>query len=117
MKNPFTPTFGTVPLFMAGRKKTLEEFKKTFIDWKGNPNITSLFIGPRGSGKTAMLSAAGDIARNEGWIVVDVSAYDGMLEDIYMKTLDQAEEILPDQKKTILKEIKIKDIGLEQLLF
>ena len=43
---------------------------------------------------------------------MDVSAYDGMLEDIYMKTLDQAEEILPDQKKTILKEIKIKDIGL-----
>lgn len=112
MDNPFTPTFGTVPLYMAGRDKILDDMKKAFRNWKNNPNITSIFIGPRGCGKTAMLSAAGDLARNEGWIVVDISAYEGMLEDIYAKITDQAEELFPTQKKAVLKEIKIKNIGL-----
>lgn len=112
MNNPFTPTFGTVPLYMAGREKTLADIGKAFENWKGNPNITSIFIGARGSGKTAMLTAAGDLARKSGWIVVDVSAYEGMLDDIYMKILDQAEEILPDEKKSFLKELRIKDFSI-----
>jgi len=112
MGNPFTPAFGTIPNCIAGRQNILNDMKNAFANPENNPDLTGIFVGPGGTGKTVLLSLAGEIARNEGWIVVDVAAYDGMLEDIYMKICDQAEEILSDQKKTILKEIKIKDIGL-----
>ena len=111
--NPFTPTFGTVPYYLAGREKILTDMSTVFENWKGNPNTTSILVGPRGSGKTAMLTAIGDIARKQGWIVIDVSAYEGMLEDIYEKIIYQAEEVLPDRNKRVLKQIRIKDFGIE----
>ena len=94
MSNPFTPTFGIVPPVLAGRGQMLEDMRRAFDNWPGDPNLASIFIGPRGSGKTAMLSCIGDIAMEKGWIVADTTAAEGMLEDILQRTLDVASEVI-----------------------
>ena len=58
-QNPFTPTFGAVPEFFVGRSLIINDLTKAFSNWKSSPSITSLLVGPRGSGKTALLSVIG----------------------------------------------------------
>ncbi len=82
VRNPFTPTFGIVPRYLAGRDSLLDAMGVAFEDGIGNPNLCTLLIGPRGSGKTALLSRIGDEARESGWLVVDAVAEKGMLGDI-----------------------------------
>ena len=89
MKNPFTPVFGTIPLFPAGRDRIMNDMHKAFLNWTGSPDITSILIGPRGSGKTALLYMISEEAKKEGWIVADTIARKGMLEDIYQVILQQ----------------------------
>ena len=107
MSNPFTPTFGIVPPYPAGRKALLSDIRKAFTNWPGDPNASSILIGPRGSGKTALLSCAGDEAHREGWIVADVAAGQGMLEDIYQRTLFAAAEHISGKEKKHLTGVTI----------
>lgn len=102
MTNPFTPTFGIVPPYLAGRNSVLADIRKAFINWPGDPNRSSIFIGPRGSGKTALLSCVGDVARQEGWIITDTIAGEGMLEDIFQRTLAVATEHISPKERTHL---------------
>ena len=118
MTNPFTPTFGTVPVFPAGRKYIMEDMKSAFENWETNPSISCLLIGPRGSGKTALLSMIADEARKQGWIVIHCSAEEGMKENIYQKILIASSDLimaglpgniyslLNDKKITIFKKSK-----------
>lgn len=81
-KNPFTPSFGSIPRFMAGRESVLEDMARAFDEGLGNPNLATLLIGPRGTGKTALLSRIAEEALEHGWVSVSTAAIDGMLEDI-----------------------------------
>ncbi len=56
-KNPFTPTFGSVPPFLAGREHILRDINRGFINGPGDPNLSTIFTGARGTGKTALLSS------------------------------------------------------------
>ena len=107
MSNPFTPTFGIVPHFLAGRQQVLTDMQKAFSNWPGDPNRSSILIGPRGSGKTALLSCIGDEARKEGWIVADTVAESGMLEDIFQRSLSVAAEHISPKEKTHLTGVSI----------
>ncbi len=94
IRNPFTPTFGIVPPVLAGRDKLLGDMDRAFDNWPGDPNLCTILIGPRGSGKTAMLSCIGDVAMENGWIVADTTASNGMLEDILQRAIDVAAEVV-----------------------
>ena len=94
MKNPFTPTFGIVPPYLAGRNRVIDSIGAAYDNWPGDPNLSTILIGPRGCGKTAMLSCIGDEAKKRGWIVVDTSAANGMLDDILQRALDVSSEVL-----------------------
>ena len=82
IRNPFTPTFGMVPPYLAGRDRVLSDMRRAFSEGLGNPNLATLLVGPRGSGKTALLSCIADEAKQEGWISVNAVALEGMLDDI-----------------------------------
>ena len=102
MTNPFTPTFGIVPMVLAGRKELLSQMHNAFERGIGDPNLSSILIGPRGTGKTALLSCIGSEARKCGWLCVDTVAMEGMLEDIVQQSLRAAEEFLsPKPEKKI----------------
>lgn len=74
LKNPFLPTFGTSPPFLAGRDQEVARLSRALADGPANPDYTLLITGSRGSGKTVLLNEAEDIALSLGWRVISVSA-------------------------------------------
>jgi hypothetical protein len=78
-RNPFTPTFGIAPPYLADREKYIRDFTTALRSGVGDPHLVTLVTGPRGQGKTALLNVMRDTARNEGWAVVSESATPGLL--------------------------------------
>ncbi|MBM7000898.1 ATP-binding protein [bacterium] len=93
MRNPFTPTFGSAPLFMAGREGILRDIERGFDNGPGDPNLSTVFTGARGTGKTALLSYLSREARAHGWISANVSAAPGMLEDVLERANEAVSEL------------------------
>lgn len=109
-RNPFTPTFGMIPPFMAGRSYVIEDILRALDRGPGDPNLATIFVGARGTGKTALLSYIANEAPRRGWISVNVPAAPGMLEDIYERTKEAAAEFVESSDDT-----KLKGIGIAQL--
>ena len=68
--NPFTPYFGKIPLFMAGREQLFRDVESAYASDARRPEQTMLISGARRMGKTAMLSAIADTAAQNGWIAL-----------------------------------------------
>lgn len=112
--NPFTPTFGIVPLHLAGRATLLAEMASAFDSGPGNPNLSTLLIGPRGCGKTALLACIVSAAQEHGWIAVRTVAAPGMLDDIIQRALESAAEFVEKKGRRHLTGINIAQVlGLE----
>lgn len=80
--NPFTPGFGQIPPFLAGREYMVRDVASALRSNSHDPNLTTLYVGARGSGKTTLLNLVANDALSCGWICAQVSAIPGMLEDI-----------------------------------
>lgn len=93
--NPFTPAFGTNPHVLAGRDHILDDMRDAFAAGAGNPNLSTLLVGARGTGKTALMSRIRSIAVEEGWLAVGATAIPGMLEDIYEQSVRTSEHLVP----------------------
>lgn len=93
-ENPFTPTFGEAPAEFAGRATLLRSLANAYRRQQRDPFLTTLISGARGTGKTSLLTVAGETARENGWVTADVSAIPGMLEDIIERTADSASHLI-----------------------
>lgn len=93
-QNPFTPSFGKIPAILAGRDGIIQEMEYALGSGGGDPNLCSLFFGPRGVGKTVLLSYLARHAGQFGWISVNVTARPGMLEDIIERALEATGEYI-----------------------
>lgn len=114
MKNPFTPSFGQVPLQMAGRAQIIDKIQRAFDNGLGDPNLCSIFTGARGTGKTALLHLLANQAEGAGWISVSVTSVSGMLEDIYEQTLRKTKHLIESKSSTHVKSVSVGDIlGVE----
>ena len=111
-KNPFTPTFGSVPPFLAGREHILRDINRGFINGPGDPNLSTIFTGARGTGKTALLSLLSETALEHGWIAANVSAMPGMLEDIIERTKEAADSYL-SQSHARMNGVQIGPVGID----
>lgn len=89
-KNPFTPGFGQVPPFLAGRSYVVDNVVDAFDNGPGDPNLTTIFTGARGTGKTTLLTLLADEGRERGWVTARVSAVPGMLEDVLQQAVRSA---------------------------
>lgn len=100
-RNPFTPTFGSVPPFMAGREHIVSNIVQGFDNGPGDPNLSTIFVGARGTGKTALLTYLSQEARQHGWVSANVSAMPGMLDDILERATESASELVsnPSQRR------------------
>lgn len=92
--NPFTPAFGTSPHVLAGRSDVLDNMRHAFASGIGNPNLSTLVIGARGTGKTALMSRIRSIAVEEGWIAVGTTALPGMLDDLYEQSMQASKHLI-----------------------
>ena len=91
MENPFRPSAGATPPEIIGREGLLDEFDYGLTLGSGAPGLLTIFTGARGIGKTVMLGAAHDLAREHGWAVVSETATAGFMGRIseYMRRLTE----------------------------
>lgn len=73
LKNPFKPTAGMLPPILVGREHVMEDYEEGLESGPGAPGRLMRIAGPRGSGKTVLLTELGALAKNHDWMVVDVS--------------------------------------------
>lgn len=109
--NPFTPVFGKVPAYLAGRRQIIADMTAAFDQAGGNPDLCSIFVGARGAGKTALLTYLANEAESMGWIVANVTATPGMLEDILQQLHVAAAHLLESGSHRRLSSIEIAPIG------
>jgi len=109
-RNPFTPSFGQVPPYLAGRELIVDELCEAFDNGVGDPNLSTILIGARGTGKTVLLTKAGEEAAQRGWIVANVTAMPGMLDDIVQRTTEAAAEFIDADA------VRLKGVSIGQVL-
>jgi len=81
MSNPFAPTFGATPPVFAGRDDILMDIADALEAGTTHPDYTTLLIGVRGAGKTAMLNVVEDLATEQGWLTISEHASPAGLPD------------------------------------
>lgn len=111
LKNPFTPEFGRVPEYLAGRQTVISALLDALEHGLGSPELCSLFVGARGCGKTVMLSLLSQEAQSLGWVCADVAATPGMLEDILQRTEHAAAHLIEQEPQQRLSSIQLAGIG------
>jgi len=79
MANPFHASFGVSPPLLVGRDGVLDDFVEALEDGPGSAGRATLYTGPRGAGKTVMLNAVEDRAREHGWLVISETATPGFV--------------------------------------
>lgn len=109
--NPFTPMFGRVPAYMAGREQIIDDMVLAFESADSDPNLCSIFYGARGTGKTALLAYLSYRAQQEGWITANVTASDGMLEDILQRLNESAAHLIEKPASRRVNSVGIAPIG------
>ena len=80
--NPFKPTAGMTPPVLIGRETVIDDFMDGLDEGPGAPGRLMRITGPRGSGKTVLLTQLGDIANDRGWTVVNVSGREPLCASI-----------------------------------
>src|SRR5829696_3647171 len=85
--NPFRPTFGASPPVLAGRDEVLAGFRYALEEGAGSPGMASLYVGPRGSGKTVVLNQIEDMASQAGWSVIAENAGAGLVRRLVAEHL------------------------------
>ncbi len=61
--NPFKPSFGASPPLLVGRDTLIEEFAEALEDGAGSAGRATIYTGACGCGKTVMLNAVEDGAK------------------------------------------------------
>lgn len=110
MKNLFTPNFGQVPFFLAGREEVVGDITRALDNTPGDPNQTTILIGSRGTGKTALLRTMADEANQRGWIAVNVACSPGLLEDVEQQAMRNAASFLEKKEGMRLKGLSLASI-------
>lgn len=86
--NPFTPSFGASPLYLAGRADALDDITRVSLNLaRLDYSRATLIVGQRGIGKTVLLNAAEDTARDDGWLLVKSTATKGFLRRMVTEQL------------------------------
>ncbi|MDR1184767.1 MAG: ATP-binding protein [Coriobacteriales bacterium] len=111
-KNPFTPVFGSEPLYLAGREKLILDVIKGLENDPGDPNRVTIFTGARGSGKTVLLSHIASAAEGMGWITAQVAASPDMLSDLMDQVEKNGREFLPAPPSSRLSELTLGGFGV-----
>jgi len=109
--NPFTPAFGTNPYILAGRDAILDDMREAFINGPGDPNLSTLIIGARGTGKTALMSRIRTIAIEEGWLAVGTTALPGMLDDLYEQSVQASEHLIASKSSRKLSSVSVGPVS------
>ena len=101
-RNPFTPSFGVSPPLLVGRDAAVEAFVEALEEGLGSPYRAALLTGQRGSGKTVLLNAMEDAARQRGWVVASETTRPGVAAELASSTLPALLHQYPDAYNSFL---------------
>ncbi len=107
MANPFTPSFGRIPPILAGRDFVLNDIEHALERGGGDPNLSTLYIGPRGVGKTALMLHVANVAGQYGWVSASTTAARGMLDDLFEQSMLAANQFVENGRSAHLTSIGI----------
>ena len=93
MNNPYNPSFGQKPERFIGRDSIIFEILGSLENYN-SPWRTSLLIGVRGSGKTALLTDLADSVKKGNVLVVSVTPDGQLLNDILSCLYEQMPKTL-----------------------
>lgn len=110
-ENPFTPIFGKVPAYMAGRTQIVDEMSHALRGNGNDPALVSVFVGARGTGKTALLSLFATMAEEDGWVSARVTALPGMLDEILLRVERSAAHLLEPKPHRKLSSVGVAPLG------
>ena len=110
-RNPFTPAFGTVPPIMAGRDRLLAELHAALEQGVGDPNLSSILVGARGTGKTACLTRLCEDASDVGWVSASSSAIPGLLDDILQQAQRASAQLVRPKPQRQLTGLSVGPLG------
>lgn len=111
LENPFTPSFGEVPAHLAGRQQIIRDLDRAFLSQRRRPELTSIFSGAHGTGKTALMSSLATRAESHGWIAVKTTALPGMLEEIEFGTKHAAAHLIDSSNHFEVTGLEIAPLG------
>ncbi|MEQ8717128.1 MAG: ATP-binding protein [Acidimicrobiales bacterium] len=112
--NPFSPTFGASPPVLAGRDDILTDIDDALEVGPTHPDYTSLFVGVRGAGKTVMLNAVEDLARERGWLTISENASPtGLLERMLRATREHMTSMQDPTARRRLSGVAAAGFGVE----
>ena len=108
---PYNPSFGELPFCILGRKQVIENIKFAFDNNLNDPYRTVLFTGARGIGKTVLLEKVVEISLEYGFVSVNLTAGNTMIQDLFDQLYERTEHILSQGKK--IKSFTVKDFNIE----
>lgn len=114
-ENPFTPSFGEIPVHVAGREQVIAPIVRAFESTRRRPELTTLISGARGTGKTTLLTLLARKAESLGWISVSATALPGMLEDLEIGTRRAARHLLPEEPSSHVTGVSVAPLGVISL--
>ena len=88
MKNPFNITFGELPASLVSRDKEVNFILDTFNNEKPDSKVF-IISGPRGSGKTVLLTYLTQEFKKKGYLCVDLNPFEDLNEQLASKLYDQ----------------------------
>jgi hypothetical protein len=115
-KNPFTPVFGNEPPILAGRERMIQDVLTGLDNGPGDPNRATIFTGPRGSGKTVLLSIIAGAAEGMGWISVHATAIPGMLDMLLEQIEEKGAEFFTSDNDGGVTGLQISGVGVTRQL-
>jgi len=114
INNPFTPSFGSIPVLLAGRDKIIRDIIDGLNNGPGDPNRATIFVGARGAGKTVLLAKIAEEASANGWISINVNAASEMLDEILIQIKDNAKEFLTPESLSYITSISVAGVGVSR---
>ena len=111
-ENPFTPSFGEIPAHLAGRRQIIADMTRALSSERRRPELTTIFSGARGMGKTTLLACLANKAEANGWISVSTTALPGMLDDVEIVLRKKAVHLLEPQPGKTLSGFEVAGVGL-----
>jgi len=114
LKNPFTPSFGSIPLQLAGRDSIIRDILDGLDNGPGDPYRATIFVGARGSGKTVLLAKIAEEASANGWISINVNADHDILDELLIQIRDNAKEFLAPESLSHITSISVAGVGISR---
>lgn len=88
MNNPFNVTFGELPNSIVSREEEIKLIKDSF-DAKSPETKVYVISGPRGCGKTVLLTYLSKMFKDEGYITIDLNPFEDLNEQFAAKLYEQ----------------------------